>query len=299
MIQMIIAAMFVRTGLSAVREAINGYIRDGVIRIPSRIGWAGETERLEMQEYIQLGSKTCGVWGVNQCAIIAENRADDLTELKLLAVKRIFHNDEVARDNWKLLGNQFEKAGQLINPEDVSREGTVDIAAVKRERRLIEGLRPELPDEREYKKEQRKPLRKVLVGDRFHVGPVRTLNAEERRNWAVESWQRRKREVEEEQAQWDEIHALMLLTTEQATKQYLMAEDQAAAVIESNSNLSEPGENASRNDWYRYRYEMKKRGSNIPHKLIARKVFIGERTSRNGYSKWLSQNGLKDESDTS
>ncbi len=221
----IIATMSVKAELKVVRNIIAGHIRDGVIFRPSTNGTPGYTVSLELQECERLEDETRRMWTVGNCAILAEYATNELTTLKLLAVKGILYNNGAAEHDWKFLESEFKKARLLLNSESVSKRDTGDIASVLIERDLIEKSRPESEGEQKYKNQRRESLN---VSQTINKGlpNQHTLNDDEIEVWVNEDWESYTRHIEEQQARWDEIHSFIGMTTEQATEQYLMQDVQ-------------------------------------------------------------------------
>jgi hypothetical protein len=160
---MVIATMHVKLGLSSARDAINGYIRDGIIYRASHAGFPGDTAALEMREQKSLENKSRSVWVVGKSAIVAEYRTETLTEIKLLPVKGVLYHDGIASRDWRLIEDVFNKTGLISSSESTSRDGTGDIATVLHERRLIQNPRPRLESEKMFKVKRRKFYDAILV----------------------------------------------------------------------------------------------------------------------------------------
>jgi hypothetical protein len=216
----IIATMYVKAELSSVRNAIAGYIRDGVIFRSSTYGTPGLTETLEMRECERLANEMRRVWTLGNCTILAEYRTRDLTALKLLAVKNIFYNNGAAEVDWRLVETEFKDEGLLHNSKSITRIDTGDVGTVLQERDLITKPRPKLEPQQVFKNEWR---------EYFKVNPIinkglpnqQTLNEEQIEKEVGEIWELHKQHVKELRTRWIEIHSFDKMATEKATKKYL------------------------------------------------------------------------------
>ncbi len=160
----LVAQMYLNADFAAVKNAVNHFIRDGVLTTHKEYCELydiadeatldhGDVFHLSMSEQPKLGNETRAVWCIGQSAVMAEDAGisseGGLTTLRLLAVKGIIHADRAAFDDWVTLQLGFQAMGLAVRETSAwSLPLEWQLGAIERD--MANGKKPHIPDKAEF-----------------------------------------------------------------------------------------------------------------------------------------------------
>jgi hypothetical protein len=220
-------AMTVKAELDTVRNEIRKCIRDGVV---IKLTYSELHESITLDEYKEFETRFRSVWGITVSAIEATYLTPHMTELRLLPVMEIYHDQETY-GVWKILRQYFKQLG--LNDEKETLSTPIDFLSVADsatiEKRLREPTLPKLGDEQEFKNKRREFYETTKVHNRFQLDADsgRFLTADEIEIEVEQDWKDEQENIKALQARWNEIHSFEGMTLKEATKRYLMQNAQS------------------------------------------------------------------------
>jgi hypothetical protein len=214
--------MTVIAELDVVRNEIRKCIRDGII---TKLTYSEFHQPITLDEYIEFETPLRSVWGITVSAIEATYLTTQKTELRLLPVMKIYHDQE-EYGVWKTLRQYFrqlelnDELETLPTPDDfLSVRDSVTIEKI-----LRESAPPELGDEQDFKNTRREFYKTTKVHNRLQLDAEsgRFYTAEEIEIKVKEDWKGEQEYNKASQARYNEIHSFDEMTLKEATKRYLM-----------------------------------------------------------------------------